>query len=152
MVNLDKDQIFASLVLIVTGILLGFVPPENQFEFTKVNIVAGHIISIVFSFFCVYLIKIVRGNEQIKKNEVVQVKPLGVWGYYWRGFLTISIAPFFSMLVAHLFKLRFEIPSLPYTITLSTISFFTIVLLIWLLFSKSRKQQLNWVIRMFRGY
>ena len=152
MSNFDNKMIIATLIIItLEGVLIIF-GEEGQYEFSKANYILGLFIHSFFCFFCIYLIKKFRGKYRIEKKEVIVLKQLGVWGYFWRGLITIITAFIISTIFMTVFIFGIEMPSIRYTIVFSIILHLSAVIIVWLLFSKNRKQQINWFGSMFCGY
>lgn len=132
-------------------IMFEFFDP-NQFGLT--NLVLWTIYSIVAYVFIVYLIRVMRGNIIVAKNENDSDRYLSIWGYFWRViFIKTSsqILTCLCLVITGLWK-TIESPSSELTIVLAIFLVPTSAAAVWLFFSPDRKYQFQWFMTLIRGF
>ncbi len=107
------------------------------------------IIDLIRSFLFIQLIYHVRHPSE----EIDDWKPIGSWGYAWRGVITSTVGLFVTALMLYVFPVLHSQGSplsaylsiqIPYLVSAT----FTV----WLLFSLNRKAQVRDIIAAVRGY
>ena len=152
--SFNRSMIIAAIIMVVAISMIWsltyFVEPS---EVDIVEEVINYIFTVIQIVFAIYFIRRLRIRNLGASNEVI-ADELGVWGYCWRVVITILVSLFVFIVPIVLvsiftgFSLIERVPQL----TISIVTFPIILLVIWLIFSKDRKRQLNSSMSIFRGY
>jgi hypothetical protein len=127
-------------------------PAPGQLELS--DLLLEYVLGFLMTAFNVYLIRQLRGNVIRSNKTDIPDRYLSVWGYFWRTVIAKYVA-FLIVLVAMVstgLSKEFEMPSIEFTIAYNVLLVPVAVFVVWLLFSYRKKQQLNWVLSVFRGY
>ncbi len=127
-------------------------PALSQQELS--SLLLEYVLGFLITAFNVYLIRQLRGNVIRSKKTDFPDRYLSVWGYFWRTAIAKYVAFLIVLIVMVLTGLsqKFEMPSVQFTIAYNVLLVPVGVFVVWLLFSYRKKQQLNWVLSVFRGY
>ena len=146
----DKTMILTILLMIGLSVTSSIIAPSDNFEFTLSNYIIGYCLTILGIIFVVYLIRHISGNKLRSKKHAEHPRFFSVWSYFWRATLTYALAYFSAVSITIIFDFRIEIPSVSATIVASFLTYFMSVFYVWLLFSKNRRGQFNWLIQTIR--
>lgn len=117
---------------------------EDIFSFVSSAVCAG------FVFYC--LVNMHGGIKRSRKAPYHEMS-IGIWGYFWRGFLIFYLSFACILFIAFIFNLKnAKVEFFVLFITTSILNFLFIPLITWIFFSKDRKGQINWVLSFLRGY
>lgn len=148
----DRTMFIAisALVALSLGMLLLSEDTEPN-KFSTANHALSYFTELFWCVLVIFLVRLLRGNEvERRKNPGVKFE-LTVWGYFWRGLLIKYLALILSVILVLLTRLDPK-PSFQYTLVFSILSYMSSIFLMWLIFSKNRKEQMAFVFALFRGY
>ena len=145
----------ASLIMVIIStaftVASYFIPADSDTKmFTLENESISLLMQTLYILIAVLLIKRIRGNKVINEKEKNIASEIKVIGYIWRTYLIKYISLFLSVFVmAVTFK---PIPSIQHTITAFIFQLLFTVPIIWLLFSRNKRKNIQWLLSLFRGY
>jgi len=153
----DRPMIIASILLSLTSLLFAvWLWVSDSDDFDLVNEVVSIVIDTVVIFIMVYFIKRLRVYGLGSESESVATE-IGVWGYFWRGFVVQNAAMVIIIipLVLFVFLVDYDstmlLESLMGTIILGLALLPISIFCVWAFFSNDRSGQLNSLLSSFRG-
>ncbi len=139
-------------------VLLGWLTMASTFnKFPLSQSLIAAVLTVVHSFYVVWLIFVLRGEESRHKTNPLVVTSIGVWGYIWRAFVTTWLSSLLMVLVLGLEIWLFGVKPprtgalpLEWMLSMNVVIIAVMPVTCWLLFSRDRKGQLLWLTSAIR--
>lgn len=149
-----KMKASIGILVVINILLIGryLFFPESKVDI--LNVLVGFIFSVLQTVFIIYAIRRLRSDKIIGSSSVPKHDSLGVWGYIWRYFICNYISLFIiaGALTFSGMSSGFEAQSVGLMMIFSILVFPVSLVLVWTFFSRNRKEQLRWLLSIFRGY
>ena len=138
-----KSCTYASLSLLTIQALffaLDRLLPDDGVTFTWPNLVLSFALNGFMYISCAFFTQLVRLD-----------KPLSVWGIVWRVYATTFACFWLVAIGLAVLEVNYLIPSIEFTIVSWLSASLASYPALWLLFSTSRRSQIEWVTGVLRG-
>ncbi|MBY6189333.1 hypothetical protein KUV22_02780 [Microbulbifer agarilyticus] len=140
----DRTMTKALLALSAIVLFIFTVQFLDPGEFSTLNLSIGLLFDLLWAGL---LILALRAVKEYKLNS----EDMSVWAFLWRVLIAKYLGLFLSIFAFLLLPVRFEMPSLEYTLFMYPLAIIFSVSVLWLLFSTNRLLQLKWAMGAVRG-
>ena len=136
------------LAAINAAIMLSFIREINM------ELITVLIVAITLPIFVIYCLAAMRGKKIYLKTREPAESALGIWGYIWRSLIIQYVAAVLAAIFLNLSGLSYIGIASPvvFTIVSGLLNLPFVVMVVWLLFSRRKREQLNWIVSLIRKY